>query len=404
MRRRRGGNSDDGVVAVIVTFFFGASVLVVLLALVIDIGAMQWERRQLQNGADAAVARAALDCVLNDGSTHICGNLAAPIGVASLNAADRTETITATDLCGAGNPALTACTTAGTGVHNCPTATMPPNYVRVTTSTWSAGGSRFLPQFFSSAIPGFGPRTLSACSLAAWGAPAEVLSSVPFAIGAGCWQQQLSYAAAQGLPSYPTNPAYSGVAGVGTSPEPSNYEMALALSGNAAGSGSNNCTSTANINGGFGWLTPTTNGTDTCFLDFMYNQTTSNPGASLSQASCQDKMNALVNATPTSNNKYTPAYFNRISYIPIFDSATGTTYHVTGFAAFYMTGFQVPALGKNANPRNTSVACPANSVCIYGWFLKSSLPASSAASLTSSTGVTNTSGTNYGLNVVSLVG
>ncbi len=401
-RLRLLNRQDEGVVALIVTFFFGAGVFVVLLALVIDIGAMQLERRQLQNGAEAAAVQAAFDCSLDGFGSHVCGNLAPPITIASRNASDQTETITATDLCGSGNAKLIACSEPRT-VRNCPQVPTAANWTQVTTSTWSKGGSRYVPQFFARAA-GQQPQTVYACSQAAWGAPAEVHASTPFAIGEGCWQQQATYAASQGLPTYPPSPTYTGIAGVGSNPEPSAYEMALALSGNTAGSGAINCSSTGNINGGFGWLTPGTSGTDTCFLDFSYNQVTSNPGASLSQATCQDKMNALVNATEVSNNHFNPAYFNRIAYIPVFDSATGTTYHITGFAAFYMTGYQVPSLGKSANPRNAANACPSNSVCIYGWFLNSSLLASSSASLTTSSGATNTSGTNYGVNVVSLIG
>ena len=159
---------------------------------------------------------------------------------------------------------------------------------------------------------------------------------------------------------------------------------------------------TAAGTGGFGWLDYTTTSTDACTLDMLYNQVSQSTGASLSASACQAKMNNMVNATQISNNNWSPAYFNRVTYIPMYDTSTAgsggnASYHISGFAAFYMTGYQVPSLGKQANPRLTTTACASNAVCVYGWFVRSSY-------LGSASQIGSATQPNFGLTLVSPVG
>lgn len=378
-----GARRDEGVVALVVTLFFGSLVFVTLLALVIDLGVARLERRQLQNGAEAASVRAAQDCALDGTTGHTCGSLTPLISIASLNSAHGSETVTATGLCGLGAANLAAC---GPGtLQNCPTTPTQAHWAQVTTSTWWSG-SPFVPQFFSQSL--IGPRTITACAQAAWGPPSELLATAPFAIGLSCWQAQSSGG------GYPANPPYT----LATEPTASEVALVLGTDSQAAHS----CAVTAAGSGGFGWLDPTSSTTDPCELDLSYGQISQSTGASLSDAACQAKMAAMVNATEVSNNKWTPAYFNRVTYLPLYDtsttaSGTNASYHITGFAAFYMTGFQAPSLGKSAAPRVAANACNSSSVCIYGWFVQGSLIGASSQIGTSTQ-------TNYGLSVVSPVG
>jgi hypothetical protein len=56
-------SEEDGAIAVLVAFLIVA--LVGMGALVLDVGLMYWESRQLQNGADAAALAVAQDCAVN---------------------------------------------------------------------------------------------------------------------------------------------------------------------------------------------------------------------------------------------------------------------------------------------------------------------------------------------------
>ena len=379
--RRPDPRGDEGVVALVVTMLFGALVFVTLLALVVDLGVARLEQRQLQNGAEAASVRAAQDCALNGTTGHTCGALAPLIALASLNSAHGSETVTATGLCGQGSANLSPC---GPGtLQDCPTTPTQANWAQVTTSTWWSG-SAFIPQFFSQSL--IAPKTLTACAQAAWGPPSELLATTPFAIGQSCWQAQNS---GEG---YPPNPPYTATT------EPTSFEVALVLgSDNQA---QHSCTVTAAGTGGFGWVDPTSS--SLCTLDLQYGQTSQSTGASLSNAACQAEMTSMVNASEVSNNKWTPAYFNRVTYIPLYDTSTGSggtnaSYHITGFAAFYMTGFQAPSLGKQAAPRVAANACSSSSVCVYGWFVQASIIGASSS-------IGGSPQVNYGLSVVSPVG
>ena len=380
---------EDGVAALIVAFLFGAGVFVALLALVIDVGMMRLERRELQNGADAAVVQAAYDCSMQSmGSpTSGCGSLAQPISIASANASDGLATISPTGICGVG-PNLSPCP-APSAKLNCPTLTT--NYVQVTTSTLAKGASPYLPQIFSSSL--MAPRAISACSRATWGAPGSMDLSVPFTVGKACWEQQLSKAGNV----MPANPPYTGFSS-GVNPEPWNtYESTFVFGKDTVGP-AGSCRLTAVTPGGFGWLDASS---DACALTLQFGQSSSDTGKSQSSAACSDKMFSHLNAT-LSGNTTTPAFFNRISYIPIYDTMSGTpgtngSYHIAGFAAFYMTAFQAPALSKKVDPRKAANACGPQLACVYGWFVNSTIVAPNAVP-------TGDGQQAFGLNVVNLIG
>jgi len=72
---------ERGAIATIVAMLFGLGVLLGAGALTVDVGNINAERRQLQNGADAAALSAARDC-----AGGACPNTAVPADMARLTA------------------------------------------------------------------------------------------------------------------------------------------------------------------------------------------------------------------------------------------------------------------------------------------------------------------------------
>ena len=148
--RSRIRRDDAGAVIV-----FVALMMVVLLgmgALVIDVGQLYAERRELQNGADAAALAVAQDCAGGD-----CLDEATTADTyADDNAHDGQAAVD--EVCGSG-PGLTACAT--------PTADVPAsNWVKVTTVTPDDDKV----DFAFAPILGHDAGTVDATAVAAWGA------------------------------------------------------------------------------------------------------------------------------------------------------------------------------------------------------------------------------------------
>lgn len=132
MNPTRSRSSDDRG-AVLILFALIVTVLVGAGALVVDIGALYSERRQLQNGADAGAFAVATTCV----GSNSCGDYTTMAkSYANLNARDGISDVP--EVCGKA-PGL-------------PTCVSPPslpsgvrNWVRVSTSTRTASGSTQVP-------------------------------------------------------------------------------------------------------------------------------------------------------------------------------------------------------------------------------------------------------------------
>src|SRR5205085_3645115 len=97
---------DEGAISIIV-----AILMVALLgfgAIVVDIGSLYAERRQLQNGADSAALAVAIDC-----GTTTCNGVSTPLGTATSNANANANdgATTVTQVCGTAT-GLTACSPA----------------------------------------------------------------------------------------------------------------------------------------------------------------------------------------------------------------------------------------------------------------------------------------------------
>ena len=334
--RRR---DDEGVVAVLVAVFT-VPVLFGLGALVIDVGSLYAEKRQLQNGADAAAYAVASGCVRS-----LAGCLSATStaqGRANNNADDATSTVD--EVCGSVGPGSTVLNTCGaTRCPQTPAATLPPNgttFVRVTTSTRTASGATVMPPLLSGAL-GFTGSRVCAEATVSWGAPAGV-TTVPLTFS----QCEFSRLVPTGIPADPGN---------GTT-------QVLFHDGNSSDACSAS-RSNADAPGAFGFLSP--DGSASCLVTVVNGKVPTSTG------------NAVPNpCTDTFNNaKQTDAFPNRLAnttvLIPIFTSATGTgsnvEYTISGYAAFFITAWNFN--GQNYYPQKPATPpCKGSQTCIAGYF------------------------------------
>ncbi|MGD9704273.1 MAG: pilus assembly protein TadG-related protein [Acidimicrobiia bacterium] len=284
---------DDGVVLVWV-----AIMIVVLLgfgALVLDLGALYHERRQLQNGADAGALAVAQDCAEGD----CLDESATADSFADKNASDGQSNIDT--VCGSG-PGLSACAAPPAlpaGVSG---------WVSVTTSTnnpGNGGNSSQVDYLLAQILTGSSGKTVHATAVAAWGALGKA-TTIPLIFS------QCELAEMGGSINPPSPPAegtqhyiyFHGSVSVGNCPSgPSGFDDP--------------------ISGGFGWLA-----TSGC-------QATITAGGWVS-----DKPG---NGVPNGCN---PAdWQNKELLIPIYDVTNGLTgsngsYHVVGFAGFRIIGYR----------------------------------------------------------------
>ena len=165
---------ERGAIAMMVTVLLASGVLLGCAALSVDVGNLSAERRQLQNGADAAALSAAQDCAIT-----VCPTATSPslTVLAGANATDGTSSISRTNpalpaVCGAGTGSGLVSCPAGSGLGECPTPSggLPPNYVRVYTQTRLLNGSTILPYYFAQTLAGGATgSTQQTCSAVAWG-------------------------------------------------------------------------------------------------------------------------------------------------------------------------------------------------------------------------------------------
>lgn len=381
---------ERGAVAMMVAIFFGTGVFFAAAALTIDVGNINADRRQLQNGADAAALSAARDCITTEcpsltGSTVAQDNYRRLVSLANNNAADGSTklarvdsglTVAAADpraVCGT-LPGLPACAvgTDSSKLQECPASPFPSaKYVRVYTQTLNAGKTAtLLPYSFGAAIAGVGTgANQQACAAVAVGPPAEG-PALPITFSACEWLYHTG--GGTGGTNYAPPPPY-------TSPPPAAtiaYEVKIVLADTNL-SGGTGCASWLghDLPGGFGWVTASTDCAATITaLSWMDVST----GEAVSDGTCKTVI---------------PPYLNKTVHLPVFDcldpvgnfvidplaipsqcpmntvSGTKAWYHVMGLAAFHLTGWQLKGMTEQA-PLNPANQCDTGSTCIYGWFFE----------------------------------
>jgi hypothetical protein len=358
--------SDHGGVAVLVAVVLGLGSLLGIGALVIDVGRVYVEREELQTGADAAGLAVAKNCTVSPGS---CASAAVSTAksYADRNSKDGVSRVAV--ICGTGR-GLATCPAQSTGRSACiSSAPASVPYVEVRTSTELPDGSTLLPPAFARALAdnsGYQGTGVSACARYAWG-PLQATPVVAIGVSTCEWNKVTS----NGTVLQPNPPTASG-------------ESALHLQNTT---GATSCpTGTAGWNNpnGFGW---TDENPSACY----------NVAPAVGATMGGDMDNVYKSECDT---RLKDSRTNRtVLTLPIYDGVKGhISYHVVGFAAFVVTGYNLPDQGGRGGLVAPSILsnkhlCPSTEHCLYGYF---------TGSVTADGMLV--AGTNYGISVVKLAG
>ncbi|SDY90869.1 Putative Flp pilus-assembly TadE/G-like [Micromonospora pattaloongensis] len=363
-RIRRPSDADRGAVTTTVAIVLGCGVLLGMAAIVVDVGRLYAEREQLQSGADAAVWAMAEECVRTPADCTDRSPTAARY--ANANAADGAATVAV--VCGRGG-ALPGCPPPATNHTAClgaAPATGP--YVEIRTATRLPDGSTLLPATFAAAVtPGDDDGTeVGACARAAWGSPRSV-DGLAVTISTCEWRELTDH----GTTFWPApelgNP-------------PTSAERVLYLKDGK----SRTCPagpSGWDAPGGFGWLDAPAGTCHTIVaVDGAYDGDTGNsvPGP------CKT---ALTDARAD----------RRVLFLPVYDGVTGqganTRYHLAGFAAFVLTGYEMSGFSAPSSLTGKR-PCSGAERCLSGYFTRALVP----------TAVGQIGGPEMGVSIVKLVG
>ncbi|GAB7050321.1 pilus assembly protein TadG-related protein [Catenuloplanes indicus] len=355
-RNRRG---DRGAVTALVAILLTGGVLLGMGALVVDVGRIYAEREELLTGADAAAWAVANQCAV---SLSPCSAYTASAqSYANLNASDGAVTVSL--VCGL-NPKISSASTcpaentSSTSLSRCigtraaaiaAAGSGAVGYVEVYTSTKNPDGSTLLPPVFARALAGGANNNgtpVGACSRVTWNTPTTVgpVSSIAAAVTA-C--------------------VYNGLTTNGTN-YPTTVKPIHILGDNAAHTG---CPAPTLLGTrtGFGWLD-----SSDCTRNLTYPSDTAGGTAGVLSAllftNCTTVLNnAISSGTPVN--------------LPIYDTITGGSAHLIGYAPFVVTGWRLTAvLGLLPQTRSEPAtgACTGFEQCIYGYFkpLPRSVPGS----------------------------
>ncbi len=358
---RRSDHDDDGAIAVL--FAIVVLALAGMGALMVDVGALYSEGRQLQNGAENAALDVARTCVL---STTGC-DPAAATAMTNANANDSTSDPYL--ICGTG-PALSACPSAPQRPRfDCRPPSGSAPYAEVRTSTRRPDGSQVLPGWLIHLVDKeYTGTTVQACARASYGAPSGLQSQTPLVISYCDWKALTNATGLSTPPPYPPFPPHNGWFDPATNPS-SDHVRVWSKEQDADKAGT--CTGPAGsaLPGGFGWVDTSKD------LDGT---------ASGCTATTDTSGNVSSNTGASGETDCLQPYLGKLIYVPVYDTATGSgtngTYHVMGYAAFYLTGYSFPgSSGKGASgfaaPLTKRPCQPNEGNCISGFFTAAIAPA-----------------------------
>ena len=384
MKREQAVRRERGAVAVMVSAFLGGGVVLAMLALTVDVGNLMYERRQLQNGADAVAMKMVNLCSANisncnpllpatDSALDAMNGANAGDGAAALNGT-RTDTAGGNGICGRvpGASNIAACNSEVTDpdIRYLPECPPMPSWLKapstvkyveahsVTATTGSIAGA--IAAWFSDSST-----TVKACSRVAWG-PAGSASVMPLSFSECEWNATaaLGFGVETSLPLKYSNAATT----VCDSYKGRDYD------------------------GGFGWLV---HSTGTCQMTVDANKWVE---ADTGVGAGNDCIPQIVPGQII----YIPIFdcINKTKTLCVNDAQTPTTYyHIAGLAAFQVTAVRItgPIIGSAGAAATTE--CQNESLdnkCIFGKFIKDLVPV----------GTIDTTGgaTDYGISVAQQVG
>jgi Flp pilus assembly protein TadG len=363
----RDTGADEGAVAILVALLLGLGVILGMAALTIDVGGLYAERRQLQNGADAAALAVAQDAARNC-STGSCVPATRAQVYANGNSKDNTSAVV--EICGAGWSAVGGCSTQSTpAITQCPAVPVgTTKWVRVRTATLSSGGSTLLPPRFARALAGNGGYAgtrVFACAQAGLASPGSISETLPVTFSLCEWKNYTSNGT-----NFAPPPPYTTY--------PVSYEHAIYLHDTSGSAHCNAGPSGADLPGGFGFLSV-------------------GSGCS-AQVDDQSWVNdAPGNSIPNSCKDLLPSLQGTTIFLPVYDNANGLNgsngrYHISGFAAFFLTGWNFSG-DRVASIASGTKICTPSQTCIYGWFTQGLVPSGGSGG-----------GTPRGTSIVRLIG
>ncbi len=410
---RRRQRRDAGAIAMVVTLLVASGAVIGSAALTVDIGQSMAERRELQNGADAAALSLAKTCALSPTSCSATGGAAGgaaggTTALNNINARDKLHgfdtTVYPAGLCGVNaGPSLPSCLPPTGSLKDCPpvpsslTAVPGIPFVEAHTITTTSAG-HLLPAIFGQTITGTSGASVRACSRAAWGAPASATAGMPITVSACDWMHATNGTTAGTGGAYYPPPVYNvaggsvkGYGGVGQPAWPSaaatpplqlpGREVILLVQNPPGGATpATPCPSWQGhaLPGGFGIVE--TMG-DPCTLrtfpaDWMRTDPGNSTGCDLSTRVGKVVFLPVFDCTASGLPTSPPP-------VPGQDCTQGNgssaTYHRQGYAAFYLSGYNVTTTGSAPNKVKSLVSgsfpCTGGNSCISGWFVSDSLTA-----------------------------
>lgn len=382
-------DAERGAVMTLVGLLVGGGALMGFAAISIDVGNLMWERRQLQNSADAAVFDLAF----------ICGSAAAPATSACTeldsgtqdaleervddNAEDDASTLL--DYCAGGlaDPAvlLLPCPDPDLSrLRGCPPP--PAAYSDPTEYSWvevhtevDAAGSTILPYSVAQLLTGDAGTTVGACARATWGTPVGASSSTPITISECEWEQASAFGTNYAEPPVYNGSTTIGYGGAGQPAVPTAHEVVL-LSQYTDDSVPNTCETWNGHDapGSFGYL-----GTGTgCDVDAEPPAwIKGKPGNTLptgcSAAEFSQVLGKVVDipvhfcqASVTGGG--TPTGVPPAASHPCGPGGGQAWYYIEGWAKFYVSGYKVSGTGVNIYGTSENCGVGGSARCLRGWF------------------------------------
>lgn len=371
-------HNEKGAIALIVAIVVGSGVLLGAAAISVDVGSLYAQRRQVQNGADAAAFALARTCVLSGNclasSATSLSALAGQNGRTTLGNTPYPDGICAKNLSSSTATNLPLCSDSSGTFSDCPalpTGLTGVAYVEAHSQT-VVNGQNLLPPVVAQSL-GFPGANVRACARVAFGpASPSAQNTLPITMSYCAWKAAVGYVDAAHTGTF-QNPPKGAAPGYDTTTRP--WPPASAqISVMTAKDDSTTCTTWNGHTapGGFSWLDRTGGACSASVIDGWVGGNTGN-----------------------SYYCNLDAYYGKMVFIPVFDcvadtivnpiipagqpgatdcttSAHGsgsTNYHIVGYAAMYLSGWHFSSsIVGSINPLAAAPCTAGSDRCLIGWF------------------------------------